>query len=134
MYWKKVVIPPNKERYLKSCDQLRRNLESPNPMPAVMIANACWYVMRDCFGGELKALWWIVLSLAERWWSKIQDDSWLFWQKRIRHRSKKQIAELALKRAGKLVAVDLNECSRLVDEAEFEEWLGRMLCEDKDDQ
>lgn len=103
-------------------------------MPPVMVANACWYVMRDCFGSELRAVRWILLSQAERWWTRLQDESWLFRQKRIMRRSKKQIAELALKRIKKRLGVDLNECSRIVDEAEFEEWLGRMLREDKTDE
>lgn len=103
-------------------------------MPPVMIAGSCWYVLRACFGSEWKVLRWIFLSIAERWRSKLQDESWDFWQKWIMRRSEKEIVELRLQQSSKRLGVDLKECGGIVDEAEFEELIRRMIREDEDDE
>jgi hypothetical protein len=132
MYWKKAITPPHPKRYLNSCASLGRTLRGIDGMPVLLVCAQCWRVLRDAFGNQWTALWWIFLQALERSWRHAQDDLWYFWQKRIMRKSEDEIDSAMICRVKKSIGVDLEECAERVGEAEFEEWLDSMLSEGKE--
>jgi len=123
----KTVRPPNPDYYLSRCKALRRYLYYAHKTPPVMIANGCWDVLREVFGGQYRAFFYVLLGILYSLWEDILYLTQHSWHMYIRLRTPLETAERMFQ-----PSVDVDAISNLKNEEEFQEYLAEMLSEDKD--
>lgn len=129
MYWKKHIKPPNPVYYMSRCIALRKLLDRGHKTPPVMIADGCWDVLREVFGGQYKALAWTSLGVLI---SFLDDCRYLIqfnWHVYVRLRTYREAADRMFP-----TRVDVDRIAEFESESEFERYLDSVVSEDENNE
>ena len=108
------VTPPNRDYYFSRCLALQRHLADVRKTPTVIIADACWSVLREAFGGQYRAFFYVLIGVL---YGLREDILYLIqynWHMYVRLRTREETAERMFQ-----TPVDVDSISRMKNEEEL---------------